>query len=74
MCRKKYQEGFNRGYEQLSVKDEQQARVELLDALGVSSRVSLASYRNGVIEPKASRAAAIEAIFAKYGITDVWGK
>lgn len=74
MCEKKYQEGFNKGYKQLSLKDEPQARIELNAALGLNNRVSLWNYRNGTVEPKASQAAAIEAIFAKYGITDVWGQ
>jgi hypothetical protein len=29
---------------------------------------------HGEVEPKVSEAEKIEAIFAKYGVTDVWGE
>lgn len=73
---KVYQEGFRKGYDQLKQKDVPDAKKELIEALGIreTNRVSWGNYLNGNTEPKASQAAAVEAIFLKYGITDVWGK
>ncbi len=69
-----YKAGFQRGFSQLSVGDAKAAREELLKALGVNNEISFYNYRRGDIEPKASQAAAVEAVFHKYGITDIWGK
>ena len=73
---KVYQEGFRKGYGQLKQKDVPDAKKELLEVLGVkkSNRPSWGNYLNGKTEPKASQAAAVEAVFLKYGITEVWGK
>lgn len=75
---KAYQEGFRKGYELLKQKDVPDAKKELFEALGIkeTNRVSWGNYLNGITEPKASQAAAVEAVFLKYGIldTDIWGK
>jgi len=72
---KDYKAGFWKGWQQLQLKNVTSARRELFEALGIheDSRMSWQNYRNGKTEPSASRAAAIEGVFAKYGITDVWG-
>jgi transcriptional regulator with XRE-family HTH domain len=69
-----YKEGFCKGYGQLQIKDKDSAYKELWSALGVSSRTALSQYRRGKIEPKASQAEAVEKVFKKYGITEIWGK
>ena len=69
-----YKAGFLSGYNQLRVGDVQTATKELWAALGINNKVSFFKYRDGDIEPKASQAAAVEAVFHKYGITDIWGK
>ena len=75
MKEKNYKEGFNAGFMQLRQCDVKQATKELWEALGISNRESFRYYRDGKIEPKASQAAAVELVFAKYGITEnIWGK
>ena len=69
-----YKAGFGAGYNQLRVGDVQAATKELWTALEINNKVSFTNYRDGVTEPKASQAAAVEAVFKKYGITDIWGK
>jgi hypothetical protein len=69
-----YKEGFCKGYGQLQIKDEDSVYKELWVALGVSSRAAFSQYRKGKIEPKASQAEAVEKVFKKYGIKEIWGK
>ena len=72
-----YKDGFNAGFVQLQVKDVEAATAELWAALGINNRTSFIQYRYGKDgkEPKASQAAAIEAVFNKYGVTkNIWGK
>lgn len=70
-----YKDGFNAGFMRLQLKDIKAATEELLVALEINNRVSFGHYRYGRIEPKASQAAAVEAVFKKYGIIEnIWGK
>ena len=70
-----YNDGFNAGFVQLRIKDKRAATTELWAALGINNRVSFSQYLYGQIEPKASQAAAIENVLAKYGVTkNIWGK
>ena len=50
-----------------------EVKAEIMSALGITTNVSWINRRSGKIEPKISEARAIEEIFAKRGITDVWG-
>jgi hypothetical protein len=72
---KAFRSGFWRGYGQVQQKDAMRVRGKLFKALGISlnSPVHFNHYLNGRLEPKASQAQDIEAVFAEYGITDVWG-
>ena len=72
---KPYHEGFWKGYGQLKQKDVANARKELKEALriGPKTNMGFSFYLRGVYEPKASQAQAVESVFAKYGITEVWG-
>lgn len=72
---KNYKSGFWRGYGQVQQKDVLKIRTKLFKALGLSmsSPMNFSHYLTGKYEPKASAAQAIEAVFAEYGITDVWG-
>lgn len=54
--------------------DIKEARKELMRALGITSNVSFLNRMNGKVEPKISEAKAIERVFAKYGIKNVWGR
>lgn len=65
---------FKRGISQVKVKDLGAVRTEIMSALGITSRMGYNQRLNGKIEPRVSEAEAIEKIFAKYGIKDVWGE
>ena len=64
--------GFLKGLGQVQEKDSANVRTELMAVIGVSSRMSLYNYSIGKIEPRVSQATAIEAVFHKYGIKDIW--
>jgi len=70
----KYKNGFNKGYMQLRQCDVKKAKAELMEAIGISNPVSFRHYRYGSVEPKAIQAERVTAVFAKYGITEIWGK
>ncbi|MEL7599718.1 MAG: hypothetical protein AAGU18_06420 [Proteiniphilum sp.] len=65
---------FKRGYSQVKNKDLANVKREIMKALGITTRPSWAARLNGQVEPKVSEAAAIESVFAKYGIKEVWGE
>jgi hypothetical protein len=65
---------FEKGFSQVMNKDVQAVRHEIMDALNVTTRPAFLSRLHGEVEPKVSEAEKIEAIFAKYGVTDVWGE
>ena len=64
---------FVRGYNQVQKKDLTNVRVDIMNALGITARQNWYFRLRGTIEPRVSEAKAIEAVFEKYGITDVWG-
>ena len=64
---------FQQGFSQVMQKDVANVRAEIMTALDITTRSSWAARLNGTVEPKVSEAQQIEAIFAKYGIKDVWG-
>jgi len=64
--------GFLKGLGQVQEKDSSYIRIELMAALGVASRMSLSNYSRGLIEPKVSQANAVEQVFNRYGITEIW--
>ena len=64
--------GFLKGLGQVQEKDSTNVRNELMAALGVASRMSLSNYSRGLIETKVSQANAVELVFNKYGITEIW--
>lgn len=65
---------FKKGYGQIQQKHLPEVRKDLMQALGVNNRVSLSRYKNGLTEPKLSQAEAVEQVFSRYGITDIWGE
>ena len=65
---------FQRGWSQVRRCDMPAVKQELMDALNINSRNSFYERTIGKIEPRVSEHNAIEAIFKKYGITDVWGE
>lgn len=69
-----YKKGFRRGYQQLTLAQEKEAKEKLWEALGIVSRSSFGHYLHGRVEPKVAQAAAVEKVFEEYGITDIWGE
>lgn len=65
---------FKKGFSQVMQKDAVDVRAEIMTALNITTRSSWAARLNGSVEPKVSEAQEIERIFAKYGVTDVWGE
>jgi hypothetical protein len=64
---------FHKGYSQIALKDTKKIRREIMDTLGRKENSSQWYQRlRGDVEPKISEVHAIEAIFAKYRITDIW--
>lgn len=64
--------GFRTGMAQVLYKDYRAIVKELLEALGITNRVSFYSYRDGNTIPRADKAVAVEAVFNRYGITNIW--
>lgn len=64
--------GFRTGMAQVLYKDYRAIVKELHDALGITNRVSFYSYRDGNTIPKADKAVAVERVFNRYGITNIW--
>lgn len=64
---------FNKGWSQVKNGDIQRCREELMAALNVKTRAAFLKRMKGEVEPRISEAKAIEDVFAKYGIKEVWG-
>ena len=69
----KEQFSFNKGWSQVKNGDIAECRTRLMAALNINTRPAFLNRLKGEVEPKISEVRAIEAIFAEYGITDVWG-
>ncbi len=65
---------FKKGYRKLTVEQIPKVRAKICEVLGLAEVTSFYPRLNGKIEPKISEARAIEAVFAEYGITDIWGE
>lgn len=64
---------FVRGMNRVPMMNVVAVKNEICAELGVVNRTSFYKRLYGEIEPKVSEAQAIEQVFAKYGVTDVWG-
>lgn len=64
---------FQKGWSQIQNKDLKAVKEEIMTALNIKARVNWYSRLNGKVEPRVSEAHAIEGIFAKYDVTDIWG-
>lgn len=64
---------FQLGWSQVRNKDMQSVRKELMEVLGVTTRAAFLARLKGDVEPKVSQAKAVEEVFAKYGVKNVWG-
>jgi hypothetical protein len=65
---------FEKGFMQARQIDADKVREEIMDALKVKTKASWSLRLRGITEPKVSEWRKIEAIFNKYGITDIWGE
>lgn len=70
----KKQYAFLRAWKQVRQGDVRQCREEVMKALRLTTRMAFLKRLNGEVEPRVSEAKAIESIFAKYGIEEVWGE
>lgn len=64
---------FKKGYGQIQQKDAVAVKNEIMSVLNIGTRESWRLRLNGMIEPKVSEVQAIEGVFKKYGVTDIWG-
>jgi hypothetical protein len=65
---------FEKGYMQARQIDADKVREEIMDALKVKTKASWSLRLRGITEPRVSEARAIEEVFSRYGITDIWGE
>jgi hypothetical protein len=65
---------FQRGYNQVQIQYKKAVQRKIMRALKITTPPSWYQRLNGNVEPRISEAKAIEAIFAKYGIKEVWGE
>jgi hypothetical protein len=64
---------FQKGFGQVKQKDIPAVRQDIMNALGITTRPNWNRRLKGEVVPKVTEAEAIEAIFAKYGVKEVWG-
>lgn len=64
---------FSKGWSQVKNGDVPECRNKLMDALGIKTRAAFLNRLKGDVEPKVSEVKAIEEVFARYGIKEVWG-
>lgn len=65
---------FKKGYDQVQRKDVVNVRAEIMAALKITTRMAFYKRLHGEVEPKVSEVPAIEAVFIKYGIKNIWGE
>ena len=78
---KKYQKkgiterfSFKKGFRQLPICKAKVVQLSIMEALGISGRMTWYDRLNGKIEPRVSEAEKIEEIFHQHNITEIWGK
>ncbi len=69
---KKLYKGFRKGLDQVPSGKLVEAKKKIWKALDVKNRQSFYAYRDGITEPKFTKAEALKAIFLEYGITEIW--
>lgn len=65
---------FKKGLDQVPLGKVPDVKSEIMAALGITSLPSWLKRLRGEIDPKASEITAIENVFRKYGIKQVWGE
>lgn len=64
---------FQKGYSQVMIKDTKEVKQEIMGVLNIKTRMAWYVRLKGKIVPKVTEHEAIESIFNRYGITDIWG-
>lgn len=64
---------FQKGMGQVRMKDIHEVKAKLMTALNIHTPQGLGYRIRGVYALKAEEKGLIEAVFAEYGITDIWG-
>jgi hypothetical protein len=64
---------FEKGWYQLRQRDVSAVRAKIMATLGITTRMGFLDRLKGKYIPKVTEAKAIEDIFAKYGVKDIWG-
>lgn len=64
--------GFRTALGQVKMCDYKECVAALKKALGIANRNSFYAYRDGMVEPKATQAEAVAAVFERYGIKKAW--
>ncbi len=65
---------FKKGYGQVMNKDASAVRRKIMKALKITTLQGFRNRLAGNVEPRVSERAAIEKIFAEYGIKNIWGE
>ncbi|MDR0620254.1 MAG: hypothetical protein LBG17_10225 [Bacteroidales bacterium] len=65
---------FQRGWMAVSQKNAAKVRGKLKAAMGVTTHQSFRDRMNGKVFLSEAEIKEIEAIFKKFGVTDIWGK
>ena len=65
---------FKKGFLRLSTNDKKKFMKAAMRIFKVQSENSFYEYCRGSREPKISQAVALEKLFAKYHVTEIWGK
>jgi hypothetical protein len=64
---------FKNGYNNVKKKDLCAVKKEIMAALKLGNAMTWSNRINGKVIPRINEVEIIEAIFRKYGVTDVWG-
>lgn len=65
---------FSKGFGQVQLKDAEQVKTEIMAVFGNKSRQSWYDRLNGRYDPTKPQYDAVEEIFHKRGITEIWGE
>lgn len=65
---------FQKGWGQVTVGQAKQVKEEIMKKLNIKANSNWLQRLKGNVEPRISEAQAIESVFKKYGITDIWGE
>ena len=65
---------FKKGWLQLRQCDVEACRNDIMNALNLNTRMAFLNRLNGKVDHKVTEVNAIESVFHKYHIRDVWGE